>query len=211
MEAMDPARIDMAYTNIQPLNSHASAQPDEMERFTAIGRPMGHSPSVTLGDAWGGTTGGFGAFALPTHLPIRFTDESIISVPIRLSDLQDPEEEFDAWWSSANKESKTRKKSFKNLAKSLLLRDRLGAKKGEFMLVRMTRGDYLKYCAKDERGKYIGTEPQGRSRQALREMVSRQRSERSNSLATAVDYRDDGVSSPVSSSGPSLGRRVTLG
>lgn len=43
------------------------------------------------------------------------------------------------------------------------------AKKEDFKMVKMTRGEYLMYWAKDEEGRYIGTEPEGEGVQRLRE------------------------------------------
>ena len=45
-------------------------------------------------------------------------------------------------------------------------------KKDEFKMVEMTRGEYLKYWAKDEEERYIGTEPEGEGAKRLRERES---------------------------------------
>ena len=157
---------------------------EDYQRFTATGRPMGSAPPVSAGFAGAGIAGVGGIWLPPSHLPMRFTDNSIITVPVRLADLQDPNEDFDAWWDTANKESKSRRRSIKSIARSILLREPAGSKRGDFVLLKITRGDYLKYCAKDENGKYIGTEPQSAGRAFLKDMVARQQTERSNSTAT---------------------------
>ena len=41
--------------------------------------------------------------------------------------------------------------------------------KRDFVMVDMTRREYLMYWAKDEEGRYVGTEPEGEGRRRLRE------------------------------------------
>ena len=116
-------------------------------------------------------------------LPHRFKDTSIILVPIRLSDLFDPDEDFEAWWGSIKKDSGAKKRRF-SFSRISLFKPITGAGKGEFVTVEMTRADYIRYYAKDEKGQYIGTEPQSVSRAALKEMIARQNGGRSASTAS---------------------------
>lgn len=52
-----------------------------MDRFTATGGPM---PKYEKPSAW--VNAGFCAIQVPQHPPFRFTDDSIISVMIRLQE-----------------------------------------------------------------------------------------------------------------------------
>ncbi|KAL9086642.1 MAG: hypothetical protein Q9159_004051 [Coniocarpon cinnabarinum] len=164
-----------------------SSPPIDFERFTATGRPFGSAPIVAAGGAGGtgGTAiGPAGQLYGPDALPQRFTDESMILVPVRRSDIEDPDEDFEAWWSSLKAQSGGRRGSVKTLMRTLLLRSPAGAKKGDFIMLNMQRADYLRYCAKDEQGAYIGSEPQGESRLFLRDLLARQHGERSMSTAS---------------------------
>jgi hypothetical protein len=86
----------------------------------------------------------------PQMLPWKFTDEDMITVPIPYEDEETTEKS-----AGAGEE----KKSFM----SRLGRKLSGAgekdKQEKFKMVRMTRGEYLAKWARDEDGKYIGTDP----------------------------------------------------
>lgn len=95
----------------------------------------------------------------PKLLPVCFTDSSVISVPIRVSVLEGPaatpfitERASNSWVSRLGRRWKRKETQ-------------------DFILVRMTRGEYLKYCAKDEEGKYVGTEPEDDGTLWLREKL----------------------------------------
>lgn len=114
-----------------------------MDKFTATGRPFkepserdkaaGAFDMVAVGD--GG--GGFGATGPANILPVRYTDESLISVPVLPPGQigRAPEEKKKHFWSS-----------------------RRSSRNSDFIIKEIPRGDYLKYYAKDDDGAYIGTE-----------------------------------------------------
>lgn len=85
----------------------------------------------------------------PQFLPVRFTDDSLLRVPISYADLPLPETDSEA-------PAKEKKSS---------IFGKLSGKKGKlkerFRMVEMTRREYLMYWAKNEKGEYIGTEPEG--------------------------------------------------
>jgi hypothetical protein len=119
---------------------NASPRPDAREPssspFPKPYRLTGHSYKAEplsgwANDAYGGPT---------THsTPMKFTDDDIISVPIRRPTL------------SSSPSDPARKKSiFKKLFSS--------SDDGDVIIKQMTRGEYLKHYAKDEEGMYIGTE-----------------------------------------------------
>ena len=97
----------------------------------------------------------------PQHLPVRFTDNSILSIPIPYKDLS-PTDRLDSQSDESNDngpihagEERRRSSIFGKLKETN--KDKKG--KAGFRLVKMTRREYLMYWAKDEAGKYIGTEP----------------------------------------------------
>ncbi|KAL0262442.1 hypothetical protein SLS55_001410 [Diplodia seriata] len=108
--------------------------------------------------------GSFSGSGAPNLLPFRFTDESIINVPIPAEDLEDPESE-------SHPPATERRSSW--MAK---LGRKLGNKgKQPILNVKMTRGEYLKYWAKDENGNYVGTEPEGEGKRIWREKLGAER------------------------------------
>lgn len=72
------------------------------------------------------------------HLPFKYTDDSLIPVPVRKDHLSTDE--------------KPRRKSFLSKLK--------GKNEGNegFTIKQIRRGDYLKHYAKDEKGWYCGTD-----------------------------------------------------
>ncbi|KAI9842317.1 MAG: hypothetical protein M1837_007309 [Sclerophora amabilis] len=116
---------------------------DGIEHFTATGRPMPEYSYSSLANM----PGQFGA-QVPQSLPWKFTDDDIISVPIPIDEAGRPVRVTDrikrkSWLGGWGRSAKC------------------GRKKQRCRIVRMTRGDYLKYYARDENGNYIGTEPEG--------------------------------------------------
>jgi len=147
-----------------------------LQSFTATGRPISKTSESTKGSGLDGLTSAeaYGAGA-PNLLPVRFTDQSIISVPVLpfpSPDLADdrpapPDSTSDSddnpikgldWEPKPKSKSKTRfsLSSF---------RHRRGSKKDTkqpaFVMKDMTRAEYLKHYAKDDDGRYIGTEEPG--------------------------------------------------
>ena len=87
---------------------------------------------------------GMFAKTAPDLLPWKFTDEDLVSIPIPADVLDKSDDE----------NGKTKRKGWGSK-----LKDKF-SHKSSFRLVQVTRGDYLKYFARDEQGAYIGTEPE---------------------------------------------------
>ncbi|GME53097.1 hypothetical protein GTA08_BOTSDO05428 [Neofusicoccum parvum] len=131
----------------------------DMQKFTAAGRPKPNfDPSISNTD-FGMFTGG----GAPNLLPFRFTDDSIINVPIPLEDLEDEPEE--------RAPGTERRSSWMGR----IGRKMAGKEKQKIRNVKMTRGEYLKYWAKDEHGNYVGTEPEGMGKEIWREKLKAER------------------------------------
>ncbi len=97
----------------------------------------------------------------PQFLPVRFTDESVLNIPIPYKDLF-PIDELDNKYDDSNNHGPvhTGKESRRSSIFGKLKSGRKEKKQKEgFRLVKMTRREYLTYWAKDEQGRYIGTEP----------------------------------------------------
>ena len=164
---------------------------DAMQRFTATGRPYvcqlsSHCPDTSAHSAiqpanplpihrrmptytpsaLANTATGTSVAEAPQFLPVKFTDDSILTIPIPLSKLypsavgsnnidtqnQNPVQQERRRWSVFGKSGGKEEKD-----------------KGGFKMVKMTRREYLMYWAKDEQGRYIGTEPEGDGRKLLLE------------------------------------------
>lgn len=119
---------------------------DDMRRFTATGRPF------VADDAYQSTWAGFtdGDFipgaATGKNLPLKYTDESVISVPC----LRPPPEE-------PIPEATDKKKKWLRRISSRHSSDSVDDPKN-FIIKRMTRGEYLKHYCMDEQDNYAGTE-----------------------------------------------------
>jgi len=123
--------------SIAPSQAETLVDGDYTERFTATGRPMpAYKPS-----AWANMSGGFVANA-PQHMPHKFTDDSIMPVPVMLKAVDGAPQK--------------RTSSFVNALKGL------GTSKDDrpMKVVRMPRREYLRYFARDSNHQYIGTEPE---------------------------------------------------
>jgi hypothetical protein len=112
---------------------------DGMDRFTATGRP--YKPPTENENAAAAFTsmmtsheGGFSQAGI-NHLPVKFTDDSLLTIPVLPKGAEQVEND--------------KKKHFWSRRKS---------QNANFVMKEMTRGDYLKHYAKDDQGKYIGTE-----------------------------------------------------
>lgn len=119
--------------------------------------PQSHSGLASM------SLGPLGSSSTPNTLPWRFRDTDFISIPIPTSALQDPSA---SPITTGPPPSQRRKLSSSVL--SILTGRSSKEKHAEFTMVRMTRGEYLKYWAKDEEGRYVGTEPEGEGRERLR-------------------------------------------
>ena len=106
----------------------------------------------------------------PQFLPVKFTDDSKIKIAIPYADLPP------RLTSPSDDQDQSRKKSFVGrLGSKLSLPGKNGDGNGEgtnkrgFRMIEMTRREYLMYWAKDEQGRYIGTEPKGKGAEIWRE------------------------------------------
>lgn len=129
------------------------------------------------------------------HLPHRFTDDSIISVPIPASELEDPDAPTSHDLDSSNPDIPAAKHSKPSIFSKLSGKGaKKSPKKHDFKIVLMPRGDYLKYWAKDEKGNYIGTEPQGLGGKLLREKI---RLEKEQGLPSSIASEREKMTRPV--------------
>jgi hypothetical protein len=117
-------------------DSQDSEVKDTMQRFTATGRP--YRPHQPAKEGWSvnslSAAESFGA-GPANLLPTRFTDESLITIPV-----QRPENIGKVAPAKA-------KKPFISFG---------WKSKDDFLMKQVPRGEYLKYYAKDESGNYIG-------------------------------------------------------
>ncbi|MCJ1227917.1 hypothetical protein MMC12_004576 [Toensbergia leucococca] len=125
--------------SIAPSQADTLVDDDATQRFTATGRPQPPYKASGLANLASGT----GAACEPQFLPHQFNDESIIPVSVRLrTDEAQPEQ----------------KKSNGVLGK---MRKFSSSKETpKFRTLKMPRGEYLRYFARDEKNAYIGTEPE---------------------------------------------------
>ena len=121
---------------------------------------------MLLGD--GG--GGLGGMSPGNTLPFRYTDASIVTIPIPHKDLEastvaapasaspPAEQKKGSWFSRRQSSSKEKAK-------------------GGITSVKMTRGDYLKYWVKGEDGKYLDSvvEPEGGRAEWVRRQMEENR------------------------------------
>lgn len=154
---------------------------NDMEHFTATGRPyvscILHSSSTPKDDEDLLITNSGSRIQVPSEasglaamqydnftptapqlLPWKFTDDDLISIPVPWEPSDDDDD-------AAEPASKAKGKSWGSK-----IRDKLGKNSSpQFRIVQVSRGDYLRYFAKDEQGRYCGTEPEGLGLRLLRE------------------------------------------
>ncbi|KAI9673853.1 MAG: hypothetical protein M1817_002059 [Caeruleum heppii] len=140
---MDKKAPTVDAMSLSPSEAPTLVQEDGLKRFTATGRPMPEKQYWSNSDD---------PYSHVQSLPYKFTDEDYISVPV-------PAEEEKP--SEVRQVTGRRPTFFMKLKQALSDRDGGGSGKQKFRIVRMKRGDYLKYYARDEDGNYIGTEPEG--------------------------------------------------
>lgn len=109
----------------------------KMDSFTATGRPFkprtdAENAASAYDSIMASDAGGFVAGV--NHLPVKFTDDSIISIPVLPKGAEQVESD--------------KKKHFWSRRKS---------QNTNFIMKQMTRGEYLEHYAKDDDGKYIGS------------------------------------------------------
>ncbi|KAK3675248.1 hypothetical protein LTR78_004758 [Recurvomyces mirabilis] len=110
---------------------------------TLTGRPLEYNhdtlTNVMLGDGGAGFTS-IGA----NMLPQGYTDDSVVQIPIKLSDYETPKE---------NLVAPEEKRGFlRRLSNSVQIKQ---SNNEEFKMAKMRRGDYLKYWAKGEDGNFL--------------------------------------------------------
>ncbi|KAL8711137.1 MAG: hypothetical protein Q9225_007174 [Loekoesia sp. 1 TL-2023] len=152
--------------DVSPSETEGLTQDTEaMQRFTATGRPMPTYKSSSLANFTGDSSS-----QAPQFLPQKFTDGSIITIPIPLADLAEPSSPATTSSPSSSEPITERRRPslFGKLA-GKSSGEKQKEKKGGFKMVKMTRRKYLMYWAKDEEGRYFGTEPEGEGRRRLRE------------------------------------------
>ncbi|KPI42095.1 uncharacterized protein AB675_5655 [Cyphellophora attinorum] len=151
----------MDNTSTEHLTAPAS---EALQSFTATGRSYS-SPTKAdkSGRAWNAyaTAEALGNGA-PNLLPVRFTDESLIDVPVMR-----PEDVARAGFVGRNGTSASQISSDVGSSKKDPLSSRFSfltkrrgssdKKKDEFVMKQMTRAEYLKHYAKDAAGRYCGT------------------------------------------------------
>ena len=89
--------------------------------------------------AWGNFATNFTGQA-PQHLPMHFKDSDMIPVPVPIE---------------SNQEHKGRKSWIGKMKDKVTGKD-----DKQFKIVHMTRGEYLEKYGRDEKGEYVGTEPE---------------------------------------------------
>lgn len=126
------------------------------QRTTLTGKPIeyehDHFSGMMLGDG-----GGFGTTSAGANLlPPGYTDKSLVRIPIKMSDVHGTED------TSHGTDIKVEKKGG--------LFGRFSSKRREanndIKVVMMSRGDYLKYWAKDDKGNFLDSvvePPEGRA------------------------------------------------
>lgn len=127
----------------EPLLASSS---DDMTRFTATGRP--YKPENHYQSTWAGLADAPQTVPGKT-LPLKFTDESLISVPC----LRPRSQEEGFTKGEANKKDKKRWWRRKSSTSNGSMNN-----PDNFVMRKIQRGEYLKHYAKDEQGAYIGTE-----------------------------------------------------
>lgn len=134
-----------------------------LQSFTATGRPMPKARSQGSGMTalTGSESNGAGA---PNLLPVRFTDDSIISVPVMPSEEEtnahdtnsNPVKDMDEDSSLGPIKEEKRRFSFFHRKSSRSSGSR-SQKIPPFVMKDMRRSEYLMYYAKDDDGNYVGT------------------------------------------------------
>ena len=113
---------------------------EDRPRTTLTGQPIKYEhdalTSVAAGDAGFSSAGG-------NRLPVGYTDDSVVRVPIKLSDIPD-------WDAEAPLKPEKKNRFLRKMSGSV----RVGGKvrKEEIKVVPMRRADYLKYWAKGDEG-----------------------------------------------------------
>lgn len=137
-------------------NMSQPADVPDLQRFTATGRPIPAQDTRT------GLSGGMASAhsygqSAPNLLPVRFTDNSVISVPV-LPHAEPSQTKPDDEDSDEGPVKGPKSRSRFSLSNFRRKSSSSGNGKQSFVIKEMTRGNYLKHYAKDDSGKYIGSE-----------------------------------------------------
>lgn len=169
-EELEPYKSPSDVPTTNPLDT---AEP----RTTLTGKPIqdrqhDHYTNLMMADG-----GGFGMGAAGTNLlPPGYTDKSLVRIPIRQSDLEPEPEETESSDIYSPEIQVTKKGKFGGLFKGLKTKTsspRQRQREGAFQMVMMSRGDYLKYWAKGEDGKFLPNvqEPPGGRKEWLKRQL----------------------------------------
>ncbi|KAK5110287.1 hypothetical protein LTR62_006140 [Meristemomyces frigidus] len=114
---------------------------DSMTRTTLTGKPIAYNhdslSNVMTSD------GGFSS-AGANLLPPGYTDDSVVHIPIKMSDIQGQH--------PVQPQVEKKRSLFRKLSNAVSIKQ---SSAEEFKVVTMRRGDYLKYWAKGEDGKFL--------------------------------------------------------
>ncbi|KAK5126607.1 hypothetical protein LTR85_009541 [Meristemomyces frigidus] len=149
-------------------------------RTTLTGKPLNyqHDPLAGLTFADVGFVGGGDNAAGANLLPHGYTDKSLVRIPIKAADLE----------GGALPVKQVEKKGGMFSKLSSAFKDKSD---GDFKIVMMSRGDYLKYWAKGEDGHFlptVKTPPEGRKEWVRQQLELNEQWMRDNpSLASKAD------------------------
>lgn len=135
---------------------NAIANDPALQRFTATGRPIPHPKDSRQGRSWQAYAGADSLGAGPANFaPVRFTDDSIITIAVLPPDgakEKSLEDDSDEDYNPIKEEPKKKFGFFRRKSSAYAKK-----KDQSFVMKKVTRGDYLKYYAKDDDGNYTGT------------------------------------------------------
>ncbi|KAI9665658.1 MAG: hypothetical protein M1821_003592 [Bathelium mastoideum] len=161
----------------EPIRGTRDDDDVDLEHFTATGQPMPRYQHDHYTNVMGhGNSTNAGA----NLLPFRYTDASLITVPINITDLPvDDNDDTTSRSDSLPVPLPSTAVASKPVIKKTGFFRRLSAggqvdkPKKEIKAVKMTRGDYLKFWAKDTKGMYKEdvVEPPGGRREWVRKQV----------------------------------------
>lgn len=128
------------------------SDPDaDLQHFTATGRSIPDEKDMLKGRAMNSLSGSECLGTGPANFaPVLFTGHSIVNVAVQ------PPPPYPG--SMLGDDEKPAKEWKKRLSMSALQRSMKTGKQPKFIMKEMTREEYLKHYAKDESGKYCGTE-----------------------------------------------------
>ncbi|KAM0717124.1 hypothetical protein Q7P37_006976 [Cladosporium fusiforme] len=184
-------------------------------RTTLTGRPITYSHDNYTNMLTGGTLGGGDARMGANLLPPGYTDNSLVHIPIRVSEYMPPSSPTssapydlgnDVNWEPARKGS-----VWSRISKRMSGRcKKSGGKDDGLRVVEMSRGDYLKYWAKGEDGQFREdvVEPPGGRAEWLADRLEKQdgpEGEGKSDMGRKKSRGTEGKASAVSAIGGAIG------